>query len=547
MGTKVAFAGKIIKQPGVYARILSGVKNPPLVSDFGKVMIIDNGIGAGFGGGSGIKGELKTGVDSVYRGFSDIEDFRDFVKGGILWDLAQPLFRPNRVGAAGVSSIDIVRAATTASASLTYTFTGGGTAGGSITVKFKDEGTVGNGVKDSGDILRRGYAMVMTAHPDIASHYVLSLYRGTFKGLDLEGHPYGDNPENLCPPDLLSVSAPFDNVSEIVAWMNADKTFQSYASLSASTVTGTGAVNAADLTANSAIELAAGGTETYHSDRLEEVLEAIAEMDYVFMLSDKYGSDAADATNLRIQYHILNEAKYDKFLFVGGGEDESEFDQADGSIDSADVFDNEKVVVVHSGIKKNNKFISKGYRQLPSLYHAAYVLGRTAGLPPQVPVTSKSIDVDGVTHQLSYKKRDKAIDSGVLHTFFDTDYGSFVVNQGINTLQSNDFTVNPDGQTHSIQIARIKAQLNKEIIVNAKKDLLGNPNGVNRNTLSEEDVKQWLEGYLQSRIASDVADNLLIAYQDITVRRIQDYYDIKYGFYPNSEINKLFFTGLILD
>jgi hypothetical protein len=41
--------------------------------------------------------------------------------------------------------------------------------------------------------------------------------------------------------------------------------------------------------------------------------------------------------------------------------------------------------------------------------------------------------------------------------------------------------------------------------------LLKKPNGSNRNTVSVEDVEEFVKGYLNSKVATDQADNLIIS------------------------------------
>ena len=78
---------------------------------------------------------------------------------------------------------------------------------------------------------------------------------------------------------------------------------------------------------------------------------------------------------------------------------------------------------------------------------------------------------------------------------------------------------NSNGQSHSIQFMRIVAQINKELVVNASIDLLGQENGVNVNTLSAGAVKDWTVAYLQSRVANEAQDNLLLSFKDVLVTR----------------------------
>lgn len=138
------------------------------------------------------------------------------------------------------------------------------------------------------------------------------------------------------------------------------------------------------------------------------------------------------------------------------------------------------------------------------------------------------------------------MDEGVLVTVYDSDRSEFTVLQGVNTLQNNAYQLNPDGTSFSIQIRRIAAQLNQELIYNAKNQLLNDPLGVNRNTLSEKDLVEWTKSYLGRKLATDTQDNLIFSFQNVTVTRDQDAYFVTYEFEPNSEINKLFFTGFML-
>ena len=172
-------------------------------------------------------------------------------------------------------------------------------------------------------------------------------------------------------------------------------------------------------------------------------------------------------------------------------------------------------------------------------------MGRTCGLQPQIPITNKQIDIDGVVHNLNNKEQELALDSGVLAVISDQYRGGFKVLQGVNTLQDNKVLFNALGKSHSIQFERITAQINRELIINSQLDLLNQDNGVNVNTLSPGILKTWIETYLQSRVAVPLADNLILSFRNVTVTRIDDYYKITYGIVVNNEITKLFYTGYL--
>lgn len=141
MSIVVNFGGKKIVEPGVYARTKGGVTARPNNFPFGNVMIIDTGSGAGWGGGSGVSGELASGLDAVYA-FQNPNDIRNFLKGGMLWDASEFLFNP-LVGAPAPETVYVARAAQTTGARITLPLTNG-----QVSFIARNEGKVGNGRKD---------------------------------------------------------------------------------------------------------------------------------------------------------------------------------------------------------------------------------------------------------------------------------------------------------------------------------------------------------------------------------------------------------------
>ena len=152
---------------------------------------------------------------------------------------------------------------------------------------------------------------------------------------------------------------------------------------------------------------------------------------------------------------------------------------------------------------------------------------------------------DRLASEFAWRMAARPNKHGILNDF--NEFNEFVINEGLATIQNNTNMVNEDGTSCEIQIMRIAAQLNKEIFYNAKIQLFGGELKANRNTLSKLDVKNFVEGYLQRRCATDVVDNLILNYQSVTVEVVQDAYYVTYGFVPNFPVNKLFFTGYMLD
>lgn len=549
MASKVYFNGRKVILPGTYSTIKSGLDNPPQNLDYGKIMVIDTGIGAGFGGGSGIDGENFKNSDSVYE-FTDVQSYRDFLKGGILWKIAEPLFKPkgNNVG---VSTVYHVRAATTESASMVFAPTGGGANGGAVTIKVKDEGVVGNGEANSSKTeLYLGYGYTFETSTTDSTKFVLKFFKGTFRGVADDGIPFNEMEKEDTKREFLLMSTEFDNMDEVLYWMRTNKDFNSVFTSSLGVTNGDGSITTDDLTAISGIQVASGGTEDYSTDNLDKVFESIKDLDYTFVLCTEYGEKAQSVMNGKILSHLNDiDTRFDKFMIVGGGDNSSEFASGtnNSSIDTAKYYNSDRVIVTHGGVKKVCQTSPTGFRKLPSLYHAALHLGRIAGLAPQVPPTFKAIDIDGLEHNLTTREQETALNAGVLATVYDRDFQDFIILQGVNTLQNNEFLVNADATSYSIQLKRIVSQINKELIINSKLQLLNQSEGVNRSTLSSKNVEDWVKGYLQRITATTTTDNLILSFRDVTVKVQADAYKVSYGIVPNTEINKLFFTGFILE
>lgn len=544
MATRVYFNGKERILPGAYASITSGEQNAPANLDYGKILIIDTGLGANWGGGSGVSGELKSGKDAVYQ-FDTIEQYKEFLKGGMFWKLAEALFFPYQ-NDNGVSRIYHVKAAETVAATMTFTATGGGAAGGTFKIKCVDEGVIGNGGVTSNH-LDKGFAYTIETGVIDNTKFIFKIWRGTWTGNHTDGVSYNEVAKDEAIAKLIIQSPEFNNIQELIDWANINPQFNNYFTLdSSSAVVGTGVVNSADVASAANYVLAVGGTETYSSTHLDTVFEAVSDLDYQFILCDKYGSDYNNAMVTKIFTHIKDTGtQFIKTMFIGAGADESTFKSTGGSIDVAKYFNSNRAVVVHGNVKTSSTINGVGFRIWPSIYHAAVILGKVCGLPPQIPITNKQIGISGLVHNVIKRDQEMGLNFGVLMTVADQYRGGFKILQGVNSLQDNRTLFNNLGQSHSIQFERVVAQINRELIVNSEIDLLGNPNGVNANTLSAGILKTWTETYLQSRVATSDVDNLLLSFRNVTVTRVEDYYKVTYGIVINNEITKIFYTGFL--
>lgn len=539
MATIVNFHGKNYIEPGAYAVSVYNPTSVVNVAEFGNVMIIDTGLsktadGYEFSGGSGINGELYQGLKSVYE-FDSYEDFLSFVGGGPVGDIAQKLFEP-RPGVLGCPKLYYTRAASTTAAKIALTLAEGKI----LTLTCKNEGITGNGVVVDGT-LKLGYAAKVVAGTDDTSKFKLQVYQGSFMGVDPAGEPYGAKSFAAAPQYLLAESDEVATIQELVEWCKNSKTILANFQVSTTgTMTG-------DLSAVAQVNATGGSTDYTDASAYANVLESISELDVTFFLccnTDVAGGTEA-ATNGKLFTFLKNNAKYTEFMVVPGGSGDDDLlntaTKTTGTSQAiAKYYDSEQVVVVHGAPIVARKD-GNGTKTLPPIYLAATVIGMSAGEAPQTPLTFKNTGYDNFKYSLKQKEREKALQAGIMHTRNVNGY--WVINQGVTTLQDNKQTYAQDGQSLELSIALIKAQLNKELIIDAGDRFTGK----NVGTVSSETVKNFVETKLQSLTVSGGEDNLIIDWKNVKVVAKNADFFCTYDFVPNVPLNKVFFTGNVLD
>ncbi|HSY76676.1 MAG TPA: hypothetical protein VK890_07465, partial [Bacteroidia bacterium] len=506
MPNTINFAGQQIVEPGVYGEILGQVPAPVITATYANVFLIDTGsqgtgvggTGISYGGGSGVAGQLQQNGNSVYK-FTNAADFQAFVRGGLLWDLASYLFTPSTSGAPGPQNVYHARAATTTAPQFTFALP---TAAGSLVFDAKNEGVGSNGVL-TGGVLTRGYGCKIIAGIINPSAFIIQFYEGTFRGTGADGNPYAGIAEaSIVTNNIVSSSPEFTTAAQFIAWATNDSSFNQYFVLDAATVTSTTVINASVLTTYSGVQIFIGGTTQYSLAVLQTLLTYISNYDNSAFLCDDYGvtptiqgSDILDgcnkgglsAFNQAILTHIQTQALYKyKTMYIGGGQNSTQYTTGnnDGSRDQALYYNNCNTAVVHSGVKVPSTVGGTGvaYKYNSSLYNAAMVCGRIAGLQPQVPGTYKDIRIIGLQHELSLPQRVDALQHGVLHQKNVNGLG-WVINQSVNTLQKNTSIIYNDGTSPEISIVRICFTLLQGLNLNALGFVGGNINTVSGSDL----------------------------------------------------------------
>ena len=228
-------------------------------------------------------------------------------------------------------------------------------------------------------------------------------------------------------------------------------------------------------------------------------------------------------------------------MVVPGGEDDDDlFGVSNTSESIAKYFNSSQVVCVHGApivMRKDQN----GTKKLHTIYLAAAIVGLNAGLAAQTPLTFKRVSYQSFEYDLKKKEREKALQLGIMHV--RNVSGFWCINQGITTLQDNKKTIADDGQSFELSVELIKAQLNKELILEGQTRFTGQTAA----QASPESVKNFTETKLSSLVAYPGNDNLLISWKNVKVTARNSDYFITYDFVPNVPVNKTFFVGNILD
>ena len=535
MATIVNFHGKNYIEPGSYAATVYNPTSVTNVAEFGNVMIIDTGLSMNgkyeFAGGSGVNGELAKGLKSVYE-FYNYEDFLAFMGGGMVGDIAEKIFTP-MPGTAGAPKLYYVRAATTKAAELKVTIS----EGNELILKCKNEGVVGNGVLVD-EILKVGYA-AKVIDGEAEGTFKLQVYRGSFMGVDEAGEAYGAKSEADALPNLIIESPDLKTLGDMKEWAMSDRHMLSNFIISS---------KGEDKTALKAVKqsLASGGSTDYlSSTEYADVLEAISELDVTFFLTTNLnaaeGKGIDAGTNGKLFTFLKQNAKFTEFMVVPGGEDDTDlFGESNSSESIAKFYDSGQVVTVHGAPEVVRKDLN-GTKKLPTIYHAAAIVGLNAGMAPQTPLTFKRVGYQSFVYPLKQRERERALQAGIMHARNVSGY--WCINQGVTTLQDNKKTIADDGQSMELSIELIKAQLNKELILEGQTRFTG----LTAAQASPQSVKNFTETKLSSLVAYPGNDNLLINWKNVKVTAKNSDYFITYDFVPNVPVNKTFFIGNILD
>lgn len=235
--------------------------------------------------------------------------------------------------------------------------------------------------------------------------------------------------------------------------------------------------------------------------------------------------------------HILNEAETPALAYVGAAASKT----VEDAISYAGVLNSGRLVYVMQSIY-DSAIDGLGTEEVPGYLAAAKVAGLAAGLPAQTPLTRKPIAMLGLVplpggRVLDKRTREELLAAGILHFYQPTGSNTFVINQGVTTLQKNDTLWDATTATSSeISLMRIVDSILTDLRLSAADTFIGAT-----STLAKPVVEHFVQSYLQSQVG-----DLLQSYESVTVTQNQDTWYVQFGIVPAYPINFVLITGTVI-
>lgn len=231
--------------------------------------------------------------------------------------------------------------------------------------------------------------------------------------------------------------------------------------------------------------------------------------------------------------HILNNAEIPAIAYIGAAADKSDAD----AITYAAALNSGRIVYAHQTVLDTSTD-GLGVEEVPGYLFVAKVAGLAAGLPAQTPLTRKSLNILGLKNPtLSKATRESLLDAGILHVFQPAGSNTFVINQGVTTLQKNDELWDAASASSSeISLMRIVDSVLTDLRLSAAETFIGQT-----STLAKPVVEHFVQSYLESQVGG-----LLQSYSGVTITQNQDKWYIQFGIVPAYPINFVLITGTVI-
>lgn len=490
------FNGKVYIEPSAGAKIITNVAPSPNLLSTGIVLVI----GESDGGNN-----YEDGV--IYK--SDQPNFlKSILRGGVSNRCINFIFNPS-VNTPGAQQVFFIRAQAATKATATITQSTGGNV--TFVLTSKDRGAY---LSDS----TTGLKWKLIAGVDSSSKHILLL--------QLDGVLAWTSPEVSTYQELIDAIAADSYAANLI---------------SAAVTSGTATTNIDNTVRTSSYATFTGGTSPAMTgtdvDAALTLAASLTQPNFIFIAS-------TDATfHAKVLSFIVNVSEFPMQAFFGGAANETKAQVKARSLN----LNSENAILAYPDITVA-KEDGSGVENLSPMYFAAHLVGLKAGLPPYEPITWKRVNVLGFAPyegDLSKADREDMIRKGISYGRNVPGIG-FAVNKGVNTLQTNASMIykKTDGSATSpeISIISIKNQLIKELVINSATLFIGGTAA----TVTREDVINFTRTYLNAKTATPVQPNDILGFEAVVAELNDDAWFVNFGFYPNTPINFLFFTGAML-
>ncbi len=238
-----------------------------------------------------------------------------------------------------------------------------------------------------------------------------------------------------------------------------------------------------------------------------------------------------------VRGHILNDAEVPAIGFIGAGIGET----SDQAVIYAATLNSARLVYCYQNVLEPT-LDGLTTETLGGFMLAAKACGLAAGLPPEVPLTRKPINVLGLVPAtgdsgLDKTKREKLLKAGVFHVFQQPGTNEFVVNQGISTLQKQDnLWDNSTSTSPEISLMRSADNLLYSLKKTADTAFIGSNASIGKAT-----VENFTRSFLESQRGL-----LLIDWKNIVVTQSGDQWRVEFGFVPNYPVNYIIVIGTVI-
>jgi hypothetical protein len=330
-------------------------------------------------------------------------------------------------------------------------------------------------------------------------------------------------------PELAPVAGTEGVNTNVVEWINTNAGDVVTAELLVSDA-GMVAATGGDL------PLTGGTTGVMTNSELVSALQEIRDLEVTHI----YVAKACEAGNSfagTLLNHIQNEATMPALGYVGAPADTT----VENALAFAGTLNSGRLVYTMQTVF-DSALDGLGVEEVPGYLLAAKVAGLAAGLPAQTPLTRKPVSVLGVKplpagKVLDRETRESMLKAGILHLFQPVGSATFVVNQGVTTLQKNDEPWDASSASSSeISLMRITDTILTDLRLSAAATFIGAS-----STLAKPVVVHFVQSYLESQVG-----NLIQDYSSITVTQTQDKWFVQFGIAPAYPINFILITGTVI-